>query len=336
MLRVLSRLHVQRHELIRPVVQFYSGNFQSSSLQTKNAKNPNNGNDKQWPSLNRYFETSDRHKSFRKDPTILYQFDEETKAVVQYDDVQAHKDIDWNQSTANFNNTELINAFDALLNHCRTNNVQLSDEQFDEFVDGFVQRLPDFNVNELIRALQIFVRNPLDRNQLRQRNWIEVFQAFDQACCIKTDGLLPEQLVFMSSIWLDIDSAKRSWFPLLLSRHLNRYLRTMSAPDLALALFYMNSKALPINDIRAFENIFEEKIEDLTLEEFAVVVWTFIRLETKLEKQELRNKFFDYLEKQDFHRLPDAYLSKILIVSKMCILIQLRASLASTPGVTTA
>lgn len=316
MLRFLTRLHLQTHRTERSLVQFYSEQFTPKNLQTKPRPKPYMDSEKQWKSLMKYFKTSpDRHKMFQKDSKIVYQFDDETKGLAMYDCMHFGPTVDWNQPTTNVNNNELICAFDSLLYYCNTNNIPLSDEQFDEFIDNFIQRLQDFTLNEVMQVLQSFARYPLDRHEIRQRNWIELFQAIDQACTIRAADALPQQLLFISSIWLDIPFAKRSWCTILVARLLNRYLKTMSAAEMAQALFFINCIAQPITDIRAFENIFEEKIDNLTLEEFATVLWTFIRLETKVEKQELKEKFFNYLEKHDFSQLADPYLAKILIVS---------------------
>lgn len=315
MFRSLTRFCVLGHQLDRSLVQVCSVQFSTRNVQGNQLQVCKEG-EKQWQSLLKYFKTSDRHKHFLKDSKVLYQFDDETKNLIRYECVQfgSHQ-IDWTQTTANLNNSELICAFDSLLNCCQSNEISLSEERFDGFIDDFIKRLPNFSLNELIQVVQSFVRYPLDRHLIRQRNWIELFQALDQACTIQAADLLPEQLLFVSSIWLDIPLAKRTWFTVLASRLLNRHLKGMSAPEIAQALFFINCMSQPLKDIRAFENIFEENIDHLTLEEFASVLWTFIRLETKVEKQELKHKFFNYLEQQDFSRLNDPYLAKILVVS---------------------
>lgn len=314
-LRFLNRLQQQRLQIEHSSVKYSSMvQIRPKNLQTKQ-RPIYKDNEKQWKNLMEYYKTSNRHNFFQAESKFLYQFDDETKNIAQFEEVHLEQDFDWNQKITNLSNSELIRAFESLLNHCCTNNVSLSEEQFDGFIDGFVQRLQNFTLNEVIEVLQSFARYPLDRIQLRQRNWIELFQAIDQACTIKAADLLPAQLLFISSIWLSIPLAKKSWFTVLVSRLLYRYLKDITAPEMAQALFFINCMAQPIEDIRAFENIFEKNIADLSVEEFATVLWTFIRLETKVEKQELKSKFFDYMEKQDFSQLEDPYFSKILIVS---------------------
>lgn len=302
MLRNLSRLHVRSILMNRPLAQFYS---------VKIAKSHDFNERDQ---LRNYFLNSGRHSMFRKESTCVYQFDDETRNLMTWKSSNFPQNVEWNQPINNYNNHELISAFESFLNYSHKNEIPLCDTQFDEFIDTFCARLQKFSVNELIRALQIFARYPVDGFQLRQRNYIELFHAFDQACTIQSQDLLPDQLLFISSIWMSIPSSKKTWTSTLIARLFNRYMRNMSGAEMAQALYYINSMTQPIEDIRAFENIFEKTIDDMTLEEFSTVLWTFIRLETKIEKQELRDKFFNYLEKQNLSHLPESQLTKILIV----------------------
>lgn len=316
MLRHLSRLHVQTQLFIvnkRSLAKVFSGQKKLLPKRTgyKEVENQQNG-------LTSYFLESGRHEMFRKHSSHLYQFDDETRNITTWNCSKPEQDYAWDQSTANYDNDELIYAFENVLNHCTGNDLLLSDSKFNSFIDDFCERVQNFSLNELLRVLQIFARLPMDRLRVRQRNYIELFQALDQACTIKSQDLLPEQLLFISSIWLKIPMAKRAYFSQLVGRLFNRYMKNMTAPQMAQALFYINCMSQEIIDIRAFENIFEEKMDYLTIEEFSTVLWTFIRLETKLEKQELRNKFFDYLEKQDLSRLSDSMLAKVLVVNIYC------------------
>lgn len=304
---ILVRLFVPRQmsSVNRLLVKF------SSTVQCQQP----NDTEEQFKNYSAYFLNSNRHVMFQRNSNKIYQFDDETRnpIVWPYQNSQDNK-CTWNQSTANLEDTELVDAFQQMLTYAMANGISLSDSQFDQFIDDFTQRLQQFSINDAMRALQSFCRIPCDRIKIRQRNYIDLFYAFDQAMTIKSEDLLLEQLLFLSSIWINIAHAKRSYYTRLICRLFNRYTKIMSAPQIAQALVFNNALSQPMTDIRAFENTLEETIDDFTIEEFSMVLWTFIRLDTKIEKQELRNKMFAYLEKQDLNRLSDSMLNKILIV----------------------
>lgn len=273
--------------------------------------------DREWGVLKLIYQQSDRYKTFKRDSRLVHQFDNETRGLTTWNSTIAQQGVDWNQPTDNLTNEELLCAFESLINHCCANKISLSVTDFDEFIDNFITRLPHFSLNETINALQVFTRIDLNKNLIKERNYIELFQAFDQACTIQLTDLLPDQLLFISSIWLEIPSSKRTYTAQLLSRLFNRYMKTMSAPEIGQSLLYINCMSQQIEDIRQFENIFEDVIDQMTLTEFSTVMWTFNRLDTKFEKQELRAKYFDYLEKQDLSKLHQVQLAKILIVTTL-------------------
>lgn len=283
--------------------------FHTFSEPSVNANNVNT-------SFSQLFSNPDRYRIFQKDTSKVYEFDDETHTVTLWQSPSSDQQtIAWDQPVDGCSNDELILAFQNLLNYSTERDVPLSDPRFNEFIDNFTQRLDEFSLNQTIRALQLFLRHPIDRDSIRQPNYIELLQAFDQTCTIKSQDLLPEQLLFVSSMWINVPYAKKTYIAQLIGRLFNRYMKTFNAPQMTQALFFVNALSQDIGDIRALENVLERNIDDLTIEELSSVLWTFGRLETKIEKQELKQKFFAYLEQQDFSRLNDRHLATVLIVS---------------------
>lgn len=304
MFSILSRLCVKRQlqtVLQHPIIQSYC---------TFHEPNHVNSN------LLQLFSNHDRYKIFQKNTSNLYEFDDETRNIVTWQSSKlTQQTCTWDQPTDRYNNDELIFAFENLLSFSTANGIPLSDPRFNEFIDNFTQRLQNTSINQTIRALQMFLKYPLDRDSIQQPNYIELLQAFDQACTIKAQDLLPEQLLFISSIWMNIPFARKTYIVQLICRLFNRYMKTFNAPQMTQALYFANTMGQDIEDIRALENVLERNITDLSIEEFSSVLWTFGRLGTKIEKQELKLKFFAYLEQQDLSRLSDRSLATVLIVN---------------------
>lgn len=303
MVTLLTRLYVKRQlkTVIRcPIIQKYSTFYEAEHVK---------------PSVLLLFKNCDRYNVFQKSTNSLYEFDNETRNIVTWQSPKFQQTCTWDQPTDSHSDDELIFAFDNLLKFSIANHIPLSDSRFNEFVDDFTQRLQDFSLNQTIRALQNFVRHPMERDLIQHPNCIELLQAFDQACTIKSQDLLPEQLLFISSIWINIPFAKKTYTVKLLCRLFNRYMKTFNAPQMTQALYFINFMREEIEDIRALENVLEKNISDLSIEEFSSILWTFVRFGTKIEKQELKLKFFAYLEAQDLSRLSDRSLATVLTVN---------------------
>lgn len=300
----LSRLGARRYlqAMVRhPLIQSYC-----TSAEIRSHVKPNRSS---------LFSNRDRYKMFEKNTGIVYEFDDETRNIIDWPSPkQSPANCSWTQSTNTDSNDDLVFAFADLLNFSAANNIPLSDPRFNGFVDQFTQRLQDFSLNQTVRALQYFVRHPMDLDSIRQPNYIELLQAFDQVCTIKSRDLLPEQLLFVSSIWKAIPFARKTYMTQSLCRLFNRFMNTFDAPQMTQALFFVNSMGQGIENIRALENVLEKNMDDLTMEEFSGVLYTFCRQDTQIQKQELKHKFFAYLEKHDLNQLSDRKLAPVLMV----------------------
>lgn len=262
-----------------------------------------------------YFIENEQYKIFRKTSEVLYEFSSEPRSVVQWEHIKPKRIIQWNHLPADCSNEDVIVAFDDFLNYSIEINRPLSDEMFDDFVDIVACRLQTLSSNQLIKLLQIFaLKGSLTNEKIRQRNYIELFMAFDNACTVKANDMIPEELLFMSSVWLTIPYAKKSFYTVLVCRLFNRYARNMNAKQLSQAIFYINCMNRPIDDIRAFENIITNVVMEVSPQELSMLLWTFYRLETKVEKPQLKAKIFEYIENNNLSDLNDEFLTRILMV----------------------
>lgn len=263
----------------------------------------------------KYFMESKQYNMFRSNSVMIHQFDDETRNLTTWKKPESTTNIEWSQLPATYSNCNLIDAFEKVINYSIDNGISLSDESFDYFIDEFLRRMPDFTLNETLRALQMFARIPMRTEILKQRNYIELYMAFDQQCTILAANMFPEQLLYVCSVWQVMLSAKKTKFARVAHFFIQRYMKTMNAKQLTQAIFFMNCMNQPVDDIRALENLLENLLDDMTIEEVSIVSWCFYRLDCRLEKVELREKYFDYLVKQDLSQMDDIYLMKTILVT---------------------
>lgn len=318
MFRILQILKVNKNPKItvfRSVcnVQWKLGSELDNTLSKKVHREP----------FSDYFMNSDRYKTFRKNSVLLHQFDDETQNITVWTKASSKNDILWNNLSEDYSNDDLIEAFGNMIEFSVVSGINLSDPMYDCFVDEFINKLNQFKLNEVVRAFQMFARAPLEKDMIRQRNYIDLYMAFDQTSTINSIDLRPNQIIFLSSIWRHIPLARKSYFSHLSERLLNRYLQKLSAPQICESVFYLSCLNKQVENIRAFENIFENTMNDMNLEELSVVLWTFRRIGTKVQKSELRSKLYTFLENQNFDRLEESFLLRIVDVMYFIINIKL-------------
>lgn len=262
----------------------------------------------------KYFHENPKYTIYNKTDQNLYEFDAETRALTPSNNLASIKSIPWTNLPVDCTNADLISALKSVCDYCIETNTSFSSEQFDSFTDALAKRLPTFTSNETICALQIFARIPSVWRPFETRNFAEIIIGLDSACCINAAKWNIEQVLFAGSIWCRMPMAKKTFYARFLGRHFNKYAKLMTHEQVAQAMCYLNTLKRPMDDIRKFENIFDEHIEAMAPLELAIVCRCFMRMDTTLEKPELRKKLMTYLLERDLSELDDMLLSNILFV----------------------
>lgn len=254
---------------------------------------------------------------FRADTGNLYKFDDETRRLVEWTKNDLNTGTDWQASPAALIDTKhLLTAFDQMVKYSIDQQISLTHTCFDQFIDQFIARMPQFGINDLICSLQIFARTKLTRELIAQRNFIELHRAFDRHSTIELPKLQMNQVLFLCSVWLEIPFHGKTWFAVCASRWINRRFKTMNTSELALAAYNLTRLARPIDEVRELEQFFNKNLSSMTPEEIAMVTWAFERNATKLENLELRSRFFQRLAQCDSSGLSEVVLGRILPVCK--------------------
>lgn len=226
----------------------------------------------------------------------IYQYDGESKRLTEWHAAPTSTTSDWQHLPADEIRAErYIDAFRTMLDYSRAQEMPLTDERFDRFIDRFIEQMPGFCTNELLRAIQMFARAGLTRELMVQRNYVELHRAFDRRSTIELACLQVNQCIFLCSIWLEIPFNRKTYFAMCASRVLNRRFGMMAASELGLAAFYLARLKRPVDEIRELENHFDRTINEMTIEDIAMMAWAFEQNDAKIENLKLRDKLFTRL-----------------------------------------
>lgn len=261
-----------------------------------------------------YFNKSPRYTVFNPTEENLLEFDAETRELTPSNILTNAKSISWKDSPVDASNADLILTLKNVCEHCRETNTSLCSEEFDAFVDAISTRMPKFTSNEALCALQIFSRIPFVQRPFACRNFAEIMIGLDQATTINATEWDIKQLLYVGSVWCTIPMAKNTFYARYLGRHFNKYAKYMTVEQMAQAMCYLNTLKRPIDDIRKFENVFDQNIDKMTMQELAIVCRNFMRFDNSLEKPALRKRFFEKVLEGDLDELIDSMLANVLFV----------------------
>lgn len=263
----------------------------------------------------RYLLESRRFKIFGKHSSIVHEIDQESRQLVAWTSAPVQGDQSWRHVPDHCTNSTLIDAFEQMLAYSSNASRPLSEPCFDRFTDQFVTSLPTFSANQLLRAVQLFARHPIDWQSCRQRNYIELHMAMDQQSTIQASHFTNDQLIFMASIWLRLPNAVESYLAQRVCRLLNRNIKTMSARQLVPTLYYLRSFRRKVEDFGVLQMVLGRTMDDMTIEEIAIVVGALAQYAAKLSSAEWRAKFVERLMAEDLSQLHETFVRPMLLVS---------------------
>lgn len=264
--------------------------------------------------LDKYLATNKHYLVFRKDSKLLHQFDAEAVYTKQWPYSQSCND--WEKSRDFDNNDELLDAFHSVINHSISSGISLSDERYDRFIDVFISRLENLNANELLASLQIFNKLPLSRTLVKERNYIELYTAFDQYTSLQCHQLTTDQAMFLLSIWIQIPHVDKSYFAKCALNLFSKRIRSMNIHRLLQYLYYNSCLFEHIPYMDAVEKHLAQNMDNMTVEEMAIVAWAFIQQDARLEQHKLVANCLQFFAKNDLTQLDRVYLHKVLPVSR--------------------
>lgn len=203
-------------------------------------------------------------------------------------------DIDLNQHWSSLTNDDILEHLRMIGSYCRSNGMLISDERFDKFVDICTERCFDFTDEQLIKSLQILIHYPQTKAP-SSRNFVELWKALDDACVERLDRWSYDKILYLCDHWHMLNLGKINSFNVKGSLKMGKKLRKLPSHQLIQILFYLNIKRSAILEMFEFETNLVNSIDELNLNEIAVVCMGFFKTQTKLKTPELIGKIFQRL-----------------------------------------
>uniref|UniRef100_A0A1B0D2W7 Uncharacterized protein n=1 Tax=Phlebotomus papatasi TaxID=29031 RepID=A0A1B0D2W7_PHLPP len=186
---------------------------------------------------------------------------------------------------------ELVQTFERLAVYCGKNDVKIADERLDVLVDAMVRQCFKFSDEQLLKSIRMLTHFPPSES-LNTRNFVELWSALDDACVERIDKWKTDELLLVCDHWYALNLAKICKCTFQCTKKLGRKLKSLSPTDLVQTMFYVNMCRKPMVDMFNFEVNLFESIDNLSLDEIAVMSMGFFKTETKIRNPELIEKIY--------------------------------------------
>lgn len=210
----------------------------------------------------------------------------------QDDPSQLHSlDVSIDQDYSQFSHQEVLRHLNRVAKFCRNNSVCISDQRFDRFVDHFTHVCFDLDDNSLIEALRILAHVP-ETAGLNTRNFVELWSVLDDACVERILSWDTDTILLVCDHWYLLNLGKVNKFNWQATKKLGRKLRKLETHQLVQAMFYCNLLRSPTVEMIDFEMGMGQRIDEMSLDEVAVMCMGFFKTQTSLKGFDLIGEIY--------------------------------------------
>lgn len=222
------------------------------------------------------------------------------------------ENIDLNQNWSNLTTDNLLVHFEMIGSYCKNHGLSISEERFDKFVDVCTERCFDFTDDQLRKSLRILSHYPQTKSPY-SRNFVELWNALDDACVDRIERWDFNMILYLCDHWHMLRLAKLNKFNLRGSLKIGRKLRKLPPHQMVQTMFYVNIKRKPILEMFEFEANLLNTLDQLSLNEIAIMCMGFFKTQTRMKTPDLVTNIFERLIRE-MDTVPDIPLVCILKV----------------------
>jgi hypothetical protein len=218
--------------------------------------------------------------------------------------------FEWETANAKEKTTrELVTAFESLSHHCAHTGTCMSEEKFEEFFRIFVQRIQNFDDDQLMKVLKDLQRFPQTKSTY-SKNFHEVWCRLDEVCLERIKGWNQPILLKFCNPWLKLHLSKMGKFTSKALTKVCRRIDRLSPKALVEAMFYVTvSKSVVV--MVDVESRFMQIFDQLNINEIGIMCLAFFKTETKVKTHDLITRLYDKTI-EDIDLIQDITLVNIL------------------------
>lgn len=191
---------------------------------------------------------------------------------------------------------ELVRSFKALSYHCLQTESCISSEVFDDFIKNLINKVPNFDDDQLMQVLADLERFP-QTNNAYSRNFLELWRALDEMSLERLRHWSNQTILQMCNLWLKLNLSKLSDFNGKALIKVCRRVDRLPTKVLVETMFYLTvcRKKIPMIDI---ETKFNQVFGELNVNEIGIISLAFFKTETKIRNFELIDKMYEKVIKE--------------------------------------
>ncbi|OWR44429.1 hypothetical protein KGM_215972 [Danaus plexippus plexippus] len=221
-----------------------------------------------------------------------------------------------NIMSKNFSTEDPHNIFNIFANlgvYCTENNLCISNEQFDNFIDNLTDNIK-FASDDELRSLFFSLTKWPQTNSIRTRNFIEVWAALDDECFKRIHKWSYDEMLSFVSLFYMLNVIKYSDFCTKVLNKIATKCKNLKKSHVVQCLFFTGTIRRSPIDMHFLEVYVENHFTEFSTDELAVLAMGFFKSSTPIRSMTLISKIIDRIieNSKNIHEISLAALLKII------------------------
>ncbi|CAH2091926.1 unnamed protein product [Euphydryas editha] len=208
---------------------------------------------------------------------------------------------------------EIFKLFSSVGEYCGENNICISSEQFDHYIDALTDCIQFATDEELISIFYALAKWP-ETESIRTRNYIEVWASLDDECLKRINNWSFDEMFTFISLFYMLNVTRVSDFTHKCLLKITGKTKKLTKSQVVQTLFFIGIVRKSPPDIHNLEVYIENNFSQFSLDELAIIAMGLFKSKTPIRSTTLLLRIIDKIKKKStqIHEVSLASLLKII------------------------
>lgn len=205
--------------------------------------------------------------------------------------IQSYEDFEPAKNYSNKTPEELVNELEAISYYCRSREIDISNDQFDNYTRELLNIIGRITDDQLMKVLHDLKNFP-DAPSTCSKNFQELWTTLDDECLNRSKLWKQPMLLKVCNLWMNLHLSKINKYSRKAILKVLRHVGSLPPKELVETMFYYNIVRPKVSMIET-EMRFEQVIDELNINEVGILCLSFFKTETKIRNKELCLRIYD-------------------------------------------
>ncbi|CAG4940646.1 unnamed protein product [Colias eurytheme] len=195
---------------------------------------------------------------------------------------------DWSKESTQ----DVFKVFPLITAYCSENNVCISNNVFDNFIDVLTDNI-QFSTDEELKSLFFSLAKCPETTSIRTRNYVEVWAALDDECVNRLKRWSHDELLSYAALFYMLSVTKASDYCYKCIQRLVYKSNKLTKAQLVQTYFFIGAMRFSPHDMHDLELAVQDKLHELSIDELAIISLGFFKSKVPIRSPVLVSNIID-------------------------------------------